>query len=93
MSGSTSGSGWAMVGYTAIITLLNHIILKNLPRKGIVKLTNLINASFRLKYVPTCCKVAEVITISKPGKQANEVTSYRPISLLPVIPKLYENCY
>jgi hypothetical protein len=70
--------------------LITGEILKNLPRKGIVKLTNLINASFRLKYVPMCWKVAEVIMIPKPGKQVNVVTSYRPISLLPMISKLYE---
>ena len=70
--------------------LITGEILKKLPRKGIVKLTNLVNASFRLKYVPMCWKVAEVIMIPKPGKQVNVVTSYRPISLLPVISKLYE---
>jgi hypothetical protein len=28
--------------------------------------------------------------IPKPGKRLNEVTLYRPISLLPVVSKLYE---
>lgn len=70
--------------------LITGEILKHLPRKGIVKLTNLINASFRLKYVPSVWKVAKVIMITKPGKPPNEVTSYRPISLLPIISKLFE---
>lgn len=55
-----------------------------------IKLTNLINASFRLRYVPQLWKVAEIIMIPKPGKPPHEATSYRPISLLPVIAKLYE---
>jgi len=55
-----------------------------------VKLTNLINASFLLKYVPQLWKVAEVVMISKPGKPPHEATSYRPISLLPSISKLFE---
>ena len=68
--------------------LLTEEILKQLPRKAIVKLTTLINTAFRLKYVPKLWKVAEVIMIPKPGKPPHEVTSYRPISLLPVISKL-----
>jgi hypothetical protein len=35
-------------------------------------------------------KVTEVIMILKPEKRATEVTSYRPISLLPVLSKLFE---
>jgi len=42
--------------------LITGQILKELPRKSLVKLTNLINASFRLKYVPQPWKVAEVVT-------------------------------
>jgi len=43
-----------------------------------------------LKYVPKIWKVAEVIMIPKAGKPSHKVSSYRPISLLPVISKLYE---
>lgn len=69
--------------------LITGQILKKLPRKGIVKLTNLINAPFRLKHVPELWKVAEVM-IPKVGKPPNEASSYRPISLLPIISKLFE---
>lgn len=55
-----------------------------------VKLTNLINATFRLKYVPRFWKVAEIIMILKPGKEPHEITSYRPISLLSIMAKLFE---
>jgi hypothetical protein len=70
--------------------LITDEILKELPDKAILKLTNLINASFRLQYVPQLWKVAEVIMIQKPGKPPHEIRSYRPISLLPVISKLFE---
>lgn len=70
--------------------LITGELLQNLPRKAIVKLTTLINATFRLKHVPDIWKVAEVIMIPKPGKSPQEVTSYRPISLLPIISKLFE---
>jgi endonuclease/exonuclease/phosphatase family metal-dependent hydrolase len=70
--------------------LITGEIIKNLPKKGIVMLTYLINATFRLKHVPACWKVAEVIMIPKPGKPPIDVKSYRPISLLPVISKVFE---
>lgn len=70
--------------------LITGEILQHLPRKAIVKLSHIFNAAFRLKYVPSLWKVAEVIMLPKPGKSLNEVTSYRPISLLPVLSKLFE---
>ena len=69
--------------------LITGEILKQLPRKGMVLLTYLFNAAFRLKHVPRCWKVAEVTMLPKPGKQPNDVKSYRPryrpISLLPIV--------
>lgn len=70
--------------------LITGRILREIPRQALVKLTNLINASFRLKYVPQMWKVAEVVMIPKPGKPPHEITSYRPISLLPSMSKLFE---
>jgi hypothetical protein len=40
--------------------------------------------------MPQVWKIAEVILAPKPGKQLNKVTSYKPISLLSVVPKLFE---
>lgn len=70
--------------------LITGEVLKQLPKKAIVKLTNLINAVFRLQYVPRLWKMAEVIMIPKPGKPPYKASSYRPISLLPVVSKLFE---
>ncbi len=70
--------------------LITGEILKNLPKKAIVMLTYLINGAFRLSHVPASWKVAEVIMLQKSGQPPNEVQSYRPISLLPVIAKLFE---
>jgi hypothetical protein len=70
--------------------LITGEVLQQLPRKAILKITNLINAAFRLKYVPRLWNVAEVIMIPKPGKPPHEAASYRPISLLPVMSKLFE---
>ena len=63
--------------------LITGEVLKNLPRKAIVKLTTLINAAFRHRYMSRLWNVAEVIMIPKPGKPPHEVGSCRPISVLP----------
>lgn len=52
-----------------------------LSRKTLIKLTNLINAYFRLKYVPQIRKVAEDNMILKLGKPLHETISNQPISL------------
>jgi hypothetical protein len=70
--------------------LITGVILQQLPKKVIVKLTHLYNTTLRLQYVPSYWKAVEVIMIPKPGKPVNEVTSYRPTSLLPILSKLFE---
>lgn len=43
-----------------------------------------------MRYVPMQWKIAEMIIIPKPDKPLEDRTSYRSISLLPVISKLFE---
>ena len=52
-------------------------------------LANTINASLEQGIFPTALKVAKVIPIFKSGKR-NDVSNYRPISLLSVFSKIYE---
>lgn len=70
--------------------LITAKILKELPRKGITMLTILFNSILRLSYWPTQIKFFQIVMILKPGKNANEATSYRPISLLSLLSKLLE---
>ena len=70
--------------------LISSEILKNLPKKALNFLQKLFNTSLKLNYFPSIWKVAEIIMIPKPGKSMNDVKSYRPISLLPIISKLLE---
>ncbi|CAG7733752.1 unnamed protein product, partial [Allacma fusca] len=65
-------------------------ILKELSKKGIVMLTYIFNACFRLEYVPQSFKIAKIIMLKKPDKAEEKVESYRPISILPAISKLFE---
>ena len=70
--------------------MITGMIFKKLQNKGLVKLTTLINASIRLKYIPDPWKISEIIMLPKPGKDLREAESYRPIALLPIMSKLIE---
>lgn len=70
--------------------LITGKVLKELPEIGLRTITLLFNAILRLQYFPTQWKVAQIIMIRKPGKNENEVQSYRPISLLPILSKVFE---
>lgn len=69
---------------------VSNILVKNLPQKGFVLLTKIFNACFKFNYFPSVWKTAKVIAIHKPGKDTSDPTSYRPISLLPCLGKVFE---
>lgn len=70
--------------------LITNEIIKMFPWKAILFLTAIFNACLRFGHFPSAWKHAEVIVICKPGKPKNDVKSYRPISLLPALSKLFE---
>lgn len=65
-------------------------MLKNCSRKTIVALVYIFNACVVLSYFPEAWKKAIVIPVRKPGKPGCNVSSYRPISLLSLLGKIYE---
>jgi hypothetical protein len=65
-------------------------ILKEVPNRAVILLTTTYNSILRLIYFPTMWKFALIIMIHKPGKHPIRVTSYRPISLLPIMSKIFE---
>ncbi|GBN96542.1 RNA-directed DNA polymerase from mobile element jockey [Araneus ventricosus] len=69
---------------------ITNKMLKNLPLKILIKLANLYNYMFKLKYFPHCWKTARILPILNPGKDPTKPISYRPISLLPTLSKLGE---
>jgi hypothetical protein len=44
----------------------------------------------RLSYYPLLWKFAQIIMIPKPGKAIHDASSYRPISLLPTLSKIFD---
>jgi len=70
--------------------LITAQMLKELPHEGLVNLLHIFNAILRCSYWPTSLKKAQIIMILKPGKDPTDVSSYRPISLLPTISKVLE---
>jgi hypothetical protein len=65
--------------------------LKILPTLCIQYLTQLFNAILLHGYFPAQWKVVQIILIPRPGKSPHELSSYRPISLLPIASKVFEN--
>jgi len=70
--------------------LITNKILKNVTPKVLSYLASLYNSAMRLGTFPSSWKHAIIIPIHKPGKLAHSPSSYRPISLLPSLSKLYE---
>lgn len=69
---------------------INNKVLKSLPNKAIAYLALIYNAILQHGHFPQKWKLATISMILKPGKCANEVSSYRPISLLCSFSKLFE---
>lgn len=65
-------------------------VFKQLPKQGIIFITFIFNACLKISYFPNRWKTAKVIPILKPGKDPKDVSSYRPISLLNTVCKIFE---
>lgn len=70
--------------------LIPNIVLKHLTKKSLAFLASIFNACLRLGYFPNSWKLAHIILFHKPGKDKNKPESYRPISLLTTLSKLFE---
>ena len=65
-------------------------MFKELPDRCVKYITFILNAILRCGYFPLKWKISQIVMILKPGKHETQVASYRPISLLPTISKLFE---
>lgn len=67
-----------------------NLELKHLSDRFFAHLALIFTLCFALGYFPSSWKVAKVIAIHKPGKDPTSPKSYRPISLLSALSKLFE---
>jgi len=68
-------------------------LLQEATEDCIQLITYILNGILRLGYFPDQLKVAEIILIQKPGKDIYKPGSYRPISLIPTISKVFEKLF
>ena len=69
---------------------ISYLILKNLDRDQLSHIALIYNSCLKTGYFPMAWKQAKVVMLPKPGKDLTKPTSYRPISLLPAIGKVFE---
>lgn len=69
---------------------ISNYIIRKLPIVCINKIAKLFNHIYNSTYFPTEWKSADIVPIYKRKGATNLVTSYRPISLLSCLGKLYE---
>jgi hypothetical protein len=69
---------------------ITNLMYKKLPNKAIMFMTSLFNSLLRLGHFPDNWKKAIIILIKKPGKDKSDPDSYRPISLLTSLSKIFE---
>lgn len=71
---------------------IQNILLKKLPSRAFTLITKIFNGCIKIGYFPATFKLAKVVPIPKPGKDHKLTTSFRPISLLSCIGKVFEKC-
>ena len=69
---------------------ISYLILKNLDREQLSHVALIYNSCLRTGYFPNAWKQAKVVMLPKPGKDLTKPTSYRSISLLPAMGKIFE---
>lgn len=69
---------------------IQNILLKKLPFRALILITKIFNGCIKIGYFPSTFKLAKVVPIPKPGKDQKLTTSYRPISLLSCLGKVFE---
>lgn len=71
---------------------LFNIALKHLGPNAHSLIVEIFNRCLELSYFPSTWKLSKVVPIHKPGKDPTIPSSYRPISLLSSLSKLFEKC-
>ena len=65
-------------------------MIKELPQCAKNIFLKILNRMLSIGYFPKLWKISKIIMIEKPGKDPTIASSYRPISLLPTLSKVFE---
>jgi hypothetical protein len=76
-----------------VYDLITGKILKEVSHKCLRAITQIYSAILQTEYFPFQWKVGQIIMTVKPGKNPNDITSYRPNSLLPILSKILEKIF
>lgn len=68
-------------------------MIRELPTTALKLVLFIFNSILRTGFYPKSWKISQIIMIPKPGKDASQVSSYRPISLLSILSKLFEKVF
>lgn len=79
----------AMKNKASGVDLISIRVLKFVLQCVIKQLVSLINGCFKSGVFPKCLKRAKIVPIFKGGDK-DDISNYRPISLLPVIARIFE---
>lgn len=69
---------------------VSNRLMRNLPERALSFMVDLFNGCLKLGYFPSAWKLGKVIALPKPNKNIKDVKSYRPITLLSCIGKIFE---
>lgn len=69
---------------------VSNRLIKNLPERALSFMVDLFNGCLKLGYFPSAWKLGKVIALLKPNKDPKDAKSYRPITLLSCIGKIFE---
>jgi hypothetical protein len=69
---------------------ITSVMLRYLSKKALIFLTRIFNHLLRTSHFLSAWKRATIIPIPKPNKPPSDLSSYRPISLLSIVIKLFE---
>lgn len=69
---------------------INSIMIKQIPEIALKLLCKIFNYCLKYSFFPDTFKIAKIVPVYKPGKDAKDPTSYRPISMLSTLSKVFE---
>ena len=69
---------------------VDALLVQKAGQTAFFRICEIFNAALRMGYFPAAWKIAVIVVILKPGKDPTSIGSYRPISLLNVLGKIFE---